>query len=115
MVVAVRSNVMVVRGNNAVIQFAFKVADPLVKVEDISWSFMPLSEESSSGMSSSGMSNSLLTNSTTILLSDDRLSLTIYEAQLNNSGVYTITVRNLAGTHSESVYLNVLGKHNNLS
>ena len=115
-VVAVHSNVMVVRDSNAVIQFTIKVADPLVKVDDISWSFLSSSGisssgMSSSGMSSSGMSSSLLTNTTTLFLSADRLTLTINEAQLNNTGIYTITVRNIAGSHSESVYLKVLGKH----
>ena len=102
MVVAVRSNVMVVLDSNAVIQFTIKVADPSVQVDNIYWSFM----------SSSGISNTI-TNSPTTLLSADRLTLTIIKAQLNNTGTYTITVSNLAGNHSESVYLGVLGEHKN--
>ena len=98
-VVAVRSNVMVVSDSNAVIQFTIKVADPLVQVEDISWNFM----------SSSGMSN-IVTDTATTMLSADRLTLTIVEAQLNDTGAYTITVSNPAGNHSQTVYLTILGK-----
>ena len=99
-VVAVRSNVKVVRGSNAVIQFTIKVADPSVQVENISWNFM-----SSSGMSST------INNTSMTLLSADRLTLTIVKTQLNDTGAYTITVSNSAGNHSQTVYLDVLGKH----
>ena len=98
-VVAVRTNVMVVRGSNAVIQFGIKAADPSVQVKNISWNFI-----TSSGMSS------MITNTSTTLLSIDRLTLTIIKAQLNNTGVYTIMVSNIAGNHSESVNLDILGK-----
>ena len=90
---------MVVRGSNAVIQFSIKAADPSVQVEHISWKFI------ASGMSS------IITNTTTTLLSIDRLTLTIIKARLNNTGVYTITVSNIAGNHSESVNLGILGKY----
>ena len=82
------TNVMVVRGSNAVIQSSIKAADPSVQVEHISWKFI-----------ASGMSSIIDKLPPPHCCQFDRLTLTIIKARLNNTGVHTITVSNVAGKH----------------
>ena len=101
-IVTAQAVVMQVINSNVVIQFSIMDAAPPVQVEDIYWNFTN---------KSSGMTRPITNTTTIILLSLNRLTLTINNAQLSHTGSYMITVSNPAGSSTGSVRLSVLGKY----
>ena len=70
---------------------------PKVKVYNIQWQVKPLGHEIFNSINSE-------------LLSEDRLSLTISNVQLNNRGLYKISAQNEAGIGEATIVLDVYGK-----
>ena len=70
------------------------------KKDNINWKFKPLGSE---------IFNYTINSR---FLSPDRLSLTIFNVQLKDRGVYKIIVSNEMGTKEATVFLDVYGKSN---
>uniref|UniRef100_A0A1X7SXV5 Ig-like domain-containing protein n=1 Tax=Amphimedon queenslandica TaxID=400682 RepID=A0A1X7SXV5_AMPQE len=87
----------VLLNDSAIISFTITGGFPLIEPRQINWSFM-------------GHRNDTFIPIETNALSEDRLSLMIERVELENSGIYKVSVTNEAGTVESTTLLHVIVK-----
>ena len=73
---------------------------PLVTAQDITWFYNKLTDNTKIPLSGGGHYS----------ISEDRLSLKIFNLSLSSSGVYTVEASNIVGIGTDNITLNVQSK-----
>ena len=106
LVLSAAEEVVALEGDSATLQFSIESASPPVQLSDIRWYFQP------TGANSTDITQqaTLPGTSSTLVYSNDRLSLTIGRITRQADGIFTLSATNPAGTTSNSTYLSVESK-----
>ena len=99
--------VVALEGSSATLQFSIESAYPPVQVSDIRWYFQPTGANYSIDITQQA---TLPGSSSTLVYSNDSLSLTIGQITRQADGRFTLSATNSAGTTSNSTNLIVEGK-----
>ena len=99
--------VVVLEGGSATLQFSVESAYPPVQLSDIRWYFQPTEANYSIDVTQQA---TLPGSSSTLVYSNDSLSLTIGQITRQANGRFTLSATNSAGTTSNSTNLIVEGK-----
>ena len=106
-VLSAAEEVVALEGDSATLQFSIESASPPVQLSDIRWYFQPTGANYSTDITQRA---TLPGSRSTLVYSNDRLSLTIGRITQQADGVFTLSATNPAGTTSNSTYLSVEGK-----
>ena len=107
MVLYAAEEVVVLEGGSATLQFSIESAYPPVQLSDIRWYFQPTGANYSIDITQQA---TLPGSSSTLVYSNDRLSLTIGQITRQANGSFTLSATNSAGTTSNSTNLIVEGE-----
>ena len=99
--------VVALEGGSATLQFSIESAYPPVQLSDIRWYFQPTGANYSIDITQQA---TLPDSSSTLVYSNDRLSLTIGQVTRQADGQFMLSATNSAGTTSNSTYLIVESK-----
>ena len=107
MVLYAAEEVVALEGGSASLQFSIESASPPIQLSDIRWYFQPTGANYSINITQQA---TLPGSSSTLVYSNDRLSLTIGQITRQANGRFTLSATNSAGTTSNSTYLIVESK-----
>ena len=99
--------VVALEGGSATLQFSIESASPPIQLSGICWYFQPTGANYSIDITQEA---TLPGSSSTLVYSNDRLSLTIGQITRQANGRFTLSATNSAGTTSNSTNLIVEGK-----
>ena len=107
MVLYAAEEVVALEGGSATLQFSIESASPQVRLSGIRWYFQPTGANYSIDITQEA---TLPGSSSTLVYSNDGLSLTIGQITRQANGRFTLSATNSAGTTSNSTNLTVEGK-----